>query len=511
MSIEYRSTAGPDDIDANDSGIIFGLAIPFNRKTTIGDVRSGGFHEDIAPGACKKSMAEGDIVALFNHDSSKPLGRTSAGNLKLKAATRGIEPSLKPVDTSYGLDLAKLVKAKVIRGWSFGFEVIKDTWTDDEGRASDMYSGTNRTINEMRLIEVSPVTFPAYDSTEISSRDSILAARDSRGKLKVTNNIRTAKTAQPYLDDAASLLVKAYNELGESAKAGLPGELRRMFERDSAKPYGDVDYADPGYQADGQKRYPLDTKAHAKAAWAYLNVADNRKPYTAAQLSTMEGKIKAACAKYGVTITDENSLFLAMEWRKHSERYSEFGEKRGNLNFPVAPICPDCGDNLVCPSCKDASDTDSDPDNNVDQNGDGGPRSKGKPSETRDSSPDGDSGGLNDGTAKRIVEIEATLTEALVLFNSAGVDKLPPDVQKAVALVSSCATHSSHVMDHEDLTPADAISANDASGRSNTNATGETPEDKELQPDASTAKPLTNDALRWLMAQQIRREVELGN
>ena len=35
---------------------------------------------------------------------------------------------------------------------------------------------------------------------------------------------------------------------------------------DSKKPYGDVEYADPGYR-DGQKRYPVDSETHVRAAW----------------------------------------------------------------------------------------------------------------------------------------------------------------------------------------------------------------------------------------------------
>jgi HK97 family phage prohead protease len=299
-------------------------------------------------------MREGDIVALFNHDSSKPLGRTSAGNLKLKATARGVEPELNPVDVSYGRDLKALVKAKVIRGWSFGFEVLKDTWTDDEGKESDQWSGTNRTIQEMRLIEVSPVTFPAYAMTDIASRDSVTAAREARGErtTKVTVNVRDAKSAKPFIDDAAALLVRAYNELNDDAKAQLPTEVRRVFERAGDKPYGDVDYADPGYQSDGKKRYPLDTKKHAQAAWSYINQADNRTPYTAAQLAHIEGKIKAAAKKFGITIDEENSLFLALEWRKHSQRFTEFGERRDiDICEHLAPATCECGTELACPWC----------------------------------------------------------------------------------------------------------------------------------------------------------------
>jgi hypothetical protein len=44
---------------------------------------------------------------------------------------------------------------------------------------------------------------------------------------------------------------------------------------DAKKPYGDVTYADPGYQKDGKKRYPLDTEAHCRAAWSYINMPKN--------------------------------------------------------------------------------------------------------------------------------------------------------------------------------------------------------------------------------------------
>ena len=62
---------------------------------------------------------------------------------------------------------------------------------------------------------------------------------------------------------------------------------------DPKKPYGNVTYADPGYQKDGKKRYPLDTAAHCKAAWSYINQAGNASAYTPEQLSAIKGRIKA--------------------------------------------------------------------------------------------------------------------------------------------------------------------------------------------------------------------------
>jgi HK97 family phage prohead protease len=73
------------------------------------------------------------------------------------------------------------------------------------------------------------------------------------------------------------------------------------------KPYGNVSYADPGYQDDKQKRYPLDTERRVRSAWTYIHQEDNRKPYNAEQLKAIEGRIKAAGKKYGISYAEDDS------------------------------------------------------------------------------------------------------------------------------------------------------------------------------------------------------------
>jgi hypothetical protein len=60
------------------------------------------------------------------------------------------------------------------------------------------------------------------------------------------------------------------------------------------EPYGDVDYADPGYQEDKKKRYPLDTEAHIRAANSYIGQEKNQKQYSADQVSQIKSKIVSA-------------------------------------------------------------------------------------------------------------------------------------------------------------------------------------------------------------------------
>ncbi|HUO92568.1 MAG TPA: DUF6582 domain-containing protein [Rhizomicrobium sp.] len=82
----------------------------------------------------------------------------------------------------------------------------------------------------------------------------------------------------------------------EVVKADGTIELRKFrrsaAEKDVARDA--AEFADPGYQKDRKKRYPLDTEAHIRAAWGYIHHAKNQTPYTADQLQAIKQKIVAA-------------------------------------------------------------------------------------------------------------------------------------------------------------------------------------------------------------------------
>lgn len=107
---------------------------------------------------------------------------------------------------------------------------------------------------------------------------------------------------------------------------------------DSSKPYGDVKYADPGYQSDKKKRYPLDTAEHVKAAWSYINQAGNASKYTLAQLKRIKGRIKAAAKKFGIKISDSASASRAGQTRRVSMAFDANAALREMLGLdPDAP------------------------------------------------------------------------------------------------------------------------------------------------------------------------------
>lgn len=81
--------------------------------------------------------------------------------------------------------------------------------------------------------------------------------------------------------------------------------LAARLAKDPKAPFGDVTYADPGYKADKQKRYPIDSEAHVRAAWAYVNQTANQSGYTSAQVKTIKGRIKSAGKKYSITFAED--------------------------------------------------------------------------------------------------------------------------------------------------------------------------------------------------------------
>lgn len=142
------------EVRDNGDGMTFeGYAAVFNSESE--DL--GGFREFIAPGAFKRSLqSRNEVKLLWNHDAGEPLASVRGGTLKLYEDNRGLKVEARLADTSRGRDVAELIRSKTIDSMSFGFSVIKDTWNAD---------GNVRTLNAVRLFEISMVSFPAYNAT----------------------------------------------------------------------------------------------------------------------------------------------------------------------------------------------------------------------------------------------------------------------------------------------------------------------------------------------------------
>lgn len=160
---------------------VAGHAAVFDSPTQIGPP-GVGFEEVIARGAFKKTLADGaDVRFLFNHNPDLVLARTKSGTLNLREDEVGLAVDAQLAPTSVGRDLAILLKRGDVDKMSFGFRVVKDQW-ETVRRDGDGGTFERRTVLEAQLMDVSGVTWPAYDETDLALREATLTRelRDAR-------------------------------------------------------------------------------------------------------------------------------------------------------------------------------------------------------------------------------------------------------------------------------------------------------------------------------------------
>lgn len=198
-----------------------GYAAVFNSRTAIGNPLRWGFYEQIADGAFTKTLSEGDQRMLIDHDSYYVVSRSSAGTLNLAQDKRGLlVDSALDGELSYVRDLRANLRNGNVTGMSFGFYVVKDDWETEQIETSDGQAAEVevRTIREVRLIEVSAVTFPAYEDTEANLRAVATALVHRNDPAAVERRAQH----RPELRDLLQVIDP--REPGESTRADEPEE-----------------------------------------------------------------------------------------------------------------------------------------------------------------------------------------------------------------------------------------------------------------------------------------------
>lgn len=200
-TFDVRATEGE-----NGEKIITGRPIVYEAKTDL-----GYFDEVIARGALDGADLR-DVRFLVNHDTSMiPLARSRRNNgnstMKLSTDFDGMSMDFVKLDVENNSDARALYSAVQrgdITGMSFCFSIDAQEWLDLE---SD--HPTRRITKIGKVVEVSAVTFPAYDSTEISARSKealesarleLESAREQRAKsVDTDDSIELAKAKYDYL------------------------------------------------------------------------------------------------------------------------------------------------------------------------------------------------------------------------------------------------------------------------------------------------------------------------
>lgn len=172
-SKETRAASGELRVDTRPGKppVLEGHAAVFNEDSQ----NLGGFIERIEPGAFARTIEEGaDVRALVDHDPSKILGRTGAGTLEVSEDEVGLRVRITPPDTTAGRDITESIRRGDVSQMSFGFVTRKDAWEIVED-GPDI-----RTLHDVDLMDVSPVTFPAYPDTEVAVRSHEQRCNEAR-------------------------------------------------------------------------------------------------------------------------------------------------------------------------------------------------------------------------------------------------------------------------------------------------------------------------------------------
>ena len=160
MTLEVRGGL-PVEIRAKDDGTlkVSGYAAVFEEEANIG----GAFREVVARGAFTNAIGRDDVVFLVNHEGL-PLARTRSGTLTLREDDRGLwmETELDADDPDVRAIASKMKRGDLDK-MSFAFYPRRQQW--DDGQDPPL-----RTLLEVELVDVSIVTTPAYQGTEIALR-----------------------------------------------------------------------------------------------------------------------------------------------------------------------------------------------------------------------------------------------------------------------------------------------------------------------------------------------------
>lgn len=329
-SVEFRAA---EPTEGGDGRTLDGYAAVFNEPTRI-QSWEGDFNESIAPGAFAKTLREKSPIIQFDHGHDARTGSVPIAKLiSAKEDKAGLHVQARMFDNPVVEPIRQAIEGGAINGMSFRFEPMRDTWTDAKGadvhpeELKDLLYGgraadqdrlpLNRVIREVRLHEMGPVVNPAYAGTSVGVRtadDLTEGDREALVECYKRTMVPTERSTPVDGDDDEddTMTFDHFDSDVPVREDGLPegysdedGDEGRAS-ADPFKPYGDVDYADPGLQADKKKRYPVDTKAHTQSAWSYINKAANAAKYTAANLKKVKAAIKAAAKKFGITISDDS-------------------------------------------------------------------------------------------------------------------------------------------------------------------------------------------------------------
>lgn len=171
------------EVRAEDGAMgVSGYAVVFDSPSK--PLYGGAFVETVDKRAFE-GVDLSNVFLLYNHNSDDVMGNTSSGTLKISIDERGLKFDAELPETQRGKDTFQLVKRGDIQGVSFGFIVLRDSWSTNVSPEQRLIEQ----IKEIREISITP--YPAYEQTKVSARAESFI--DTCHECKIDINAITAK------------------------------------------------------------------------------------------------------------------------------------------------------------------------------------------------------------------------------------------------------------------------------------------------------------------------------
>lgn len=211
-SVPFQAVRAAENDQSGDGLTLEGYAAVFGQATEI-DSWEGSFTETIRRGAFRKSIRERVPVLQFDHGKHPLLGSIPIGKIgDLREDDQGLYVSARLSDNWLIEPVRDAIRDEAVDGMSFRFSVLRDEWRDAAGKLvkADELSQLlwspgergplQRELIELRVAELGPVVFPAYEGTSVGVRArevATLICRDSDLQREVRSALARDAAAVP--------------------------------------------------------------------------------------------------------------------------------------------------------------------------------------------------------------------------------------------------------------------------------------------------------------------------
>jgi len=245
-------------------------------------------------------------AAAFQDDATSTVGRITDVKL-LSDGSAQFEAEI--ANTAHGRDVANLAAGKFIKGVS-----IRGEWRGEPYAITHTDGNEAMTADDLAIHGIDFTNSPGVDGAEIQY--AVLS--ESHNRLSIFESVDAVEVISR---DEELVATEAADVIRDAVETAVENAVNSIFEKDESKPSGNVSYADPGYQKDKQKRFPIENASNVRAAWSHINESENASSYTAAQLARVKSRIKSAAKKFNINVVDEAEL-LASDIHEILEAYA---------------------------------------------------------------------------------------------------------------------------------------------------------------------------------------------